>query len=83
LDAYNGTVQYLADGGGGGGDEGGAGGAVETETEDYYLRARPHLLLDAAGEIVALSNGLRPEKASEYVFTLVQPVGGGGAAIYK
>ena len=42
--------------------------------EDYYLRARPHLLLDDRGQIIALSNGLRPTKASEYVFTLVQPV---------
>eukprot|EP00040_Diaphanoeca_grandis_P010607 m.54383 g.54383 ORF g.54383 m.54383 type:complete len:782 (-) comp21903_c0_seq1:67-2412(-) len=42
--------------------------------EDYYLRARPHLLLNADGEIIALSNGLRPTKASEYVYTLVQPV---------
>ena len=42
--------------------------------EDYYLRARPHLLLDENHDIVALSNGLRPTKASQYVFTLVQPV---------
>lgn len=42
--------------------------------EDYYLRARPHLLLSSEGRLVALSNGLRPTKASDYVFTLVQPV---------
>ena len=36
--------------------------------------ARPHLLLGEQGEIVALSNGLRPHKDSNYVFTLVQPV---------
>lgn len=59
FDAYNGTVEYTD-------------GSVEV----YYLRARPHLLVDPkTGEIEALSNGLRPTKASEYVYTLVQPVG--------
>lgn len=44
-------------------------------TEQYYLRARPHLLIDEpSGRIIALSTGLRPAKESEYVFTLVQPV---------
>ena len=28
-------------------------------------------------EIIALSNGIRPTKASEYVYTLVQPVASG------
>ena len=45
-------------------------------SEEYYLRARPHLLIEE-GTIIALSNGLRPTKASEYVFTLVQPVRSG------
>eukprot|EP00039_Didymoeca_costata_P002943 m.64037 g.64037 ORF g.64037 m.64037 type:complete len:788 (+) comp11619_c0_seq3:101-2464(+) len=44
------------------------------DLEIYYLRARPHMLLDSIGNIIALSNGLRPHKDSEYVFTLVQPV---------
>jgi mannan endo-1,4-beta-mannosidase len=58
FDMYNGTVEY-----------------TDGTREDYYLRARPHLLVnDTTGELVALSNGLRPTKASDYVFTLVQPV---------
>ena len=41
-------------------------------TEEYYLRARPHLLLED-GRIVALSNGLRPSKASESVLFTAEP----------
>jgi hypothetical protein len=60
FDAYNGTVEF-----------------TDGSVEEYYLRARPHVLIDErSGAIVALSNGVRPTKASEYVFTLVQPVGG-------
>ena len=54
-----------------------ASGTVEYDDgslDDYYLRARPHVLLDDDGDIVALSNGIRPRKDSDYVFTLVQPV---------
>jgi len=42
--------------------------------EQYYLRARPHVVLDGQGRVVAISNGVRPIKASQYVFTLVQPI---------
>lgn len=47
-------------------------------SENAYLRARPHLLVESSGKVVALSNGLRPAKASDYVYTLLQPVVGGG-----
>ena len=61
FDAYNGTVEFIEDDG--------------TRTVlDAYLRARPHMVFDGNGTLVALSNGLRPQKASEYVYTLVQPV---------
>jgi hypothetical protein len=75
FDAWNGTVEFVEWGGGAeGGAEGGAGGKGEGVTMDMYLRARPHLLIDDTGAIVALSTGVRPTKASDYVYTLVQPV---------
>ena len=42
--------------------------------EQFYLRARPHMVVGANGTLIALSNGVRPTKASQYVYTLVQPI---------
>ena len=42
--------------------------------EDAYLRARPHMLVAENGTLIALSNGFRPTKASEYVRTIVVPI---------
>ena len=77
LDAWNGTVEWEEEAeeeAEGGTAEGAGGGKGEGTTMDMYLRARPHLLIDDAGAIVALSTGVRPTKASDYVYTLVQPV---------
>lgn len=66
FDAYNGTVQWRNDDG-------------SITEEELYLRARPHLVIDeASGEITHLSNGARPTKPTDYVYTLVVPVGSAG-----
>ena len=45
------------------------------DAHSSYLRAWPHMLLDEdTGEIIALSNGFQPTKASQYVRTIVVQV---------
>ena len=46
---------------------------TDGSTAEFFLRARPHLLLEGS-RVVALSTGVRPIEATDYVFTLVQPV---------
>jgi hypothetical protein len=45
-----------------------------TTTLIANTRARPHLIIDRQGHLLALSTGLKPEKNSDYVWTLVQPL---------
>ena len=78
FDAYNGTIEWAPDSTGDTGINvskrgvGGRDGSVEL----VYLRARPHLVIDpASGHITHLSNGVRPIKSSDHVYTLVVPVG--------
>jgi hypothetical protein len=46
----------------------------QTTTRIASTRARPHLIIDRHGRLLALSTGFRPEKNSGYVWTLVQPL---------
>ena len=49
----------------------------DNSSDNLYLRARPHMILDEHGKPIALSSGARPRKDSDYVYTLVQPVESG------
>ena len=58
LDAYNGTIVW-----------------EDGEVDMVYLRARPHLIVDQdSGRVTHLSNGIRPKRESDWVYTLVVPI---------